>query len=298
MQIFEVTEGILAGVSQPRPAGRNTAVGSKALGGSPEYQASMAQLKANAAAQQQLSQQQAAGPDNQTQALPKASFAKNTAEYFANALLNKAGVPMDQQGTYDPAGYIAQRQGKGVYNIKQQELELGDALAREWLAKKTLNGKPITGPVFNRNDLTAAVNLANKASSRSQNVDANKVADFVQDQIIQSLFSAKLAAQQSKSTGQTPAVTPPAATKRTGGRVAGQPLSQTPNAIRKRAARLAAKTPVTTPVWKGRNKGLSKQEQDYQSSILNKQWQKSLAEDYSNLETMLSHALAAQGRSK
>lgn len=294
MQIFEVTEGILAGVSQPRPAGRNTAVGSKALGGSPEYQASMAQLKANAAAQQQLSQQQAAGPDNQTQALPKASFAKNTAEYFANALLNKAGVPMDQQGTYDPAGYIAQRQGKGVYNIRQQELELGNALAREWLAKKTLNGKPITGPVFNRNDLTAAVNLANKASFRSQNVDANKVADFVQDQITQSLS----AAQQSKSTGQTPAVTPPAATKRTGGRVAGQPLSQTPNAIRKRAARLAAKTPVTTPVWKGRNKGLSKQEQDYQSSILNKQWQKSLAEDYSNLETMLSHALAAQGRSK
>ena len=290
MQIFEVTEGILAGVSQPRPAGRNTAIGSRALGGSPEYQAAMSQLKSNAAAQQQLSQQQAASTTNQPQTLPRAGFGKNAAEYFANKMLNKAGVPLDQQGQYDPTGYIAQRQGKGTFNIRQQELELGNALAREWLTKKTLNGKQIPGPVFNHSDLAAAVDLANKTSYKQQNINADKVADFIQSRITQSMS----AAQQPKAAVQTPAptVTPPAAPKRAGGRVAGQPLSQTPNAIRKRAARLAAKTPATKPTWRGRGKNLTKQQQDYIAAI-NKNIPQSLAEQ--SLDTLLKQALSKQG---
>lgn len=302
MQIFEITEGILAGVPQPRPAGRNTAVGSRAQGGSPEYQAAMAQIKANAAAQQQLSRQQAASAISPTASLPKAGLVKNAAEYFANKMLSKAGVPVSQQGDYDPSGHIAQQQGKGVYNIRRQEFEIAKSLAREWLTNQTLNGKQMPGPVPDHRELTAAADLANKVSNREQNIDINKVANLV--------YKSLIAAQQAKNTTQpsTSAATPATATpatattattkKRTGGRVAGKPLSQTANAIRKRAARQAAKTPATKPTWQGRSKNLTPQQQAYIAAI-NKKLSPSLAEqNLVDLENMLSQALTTQGRIK
>jgi len=64
----------------------------------------------------------------------------NTAEYFANKVLNAAGVPQDQQGSYSKYGHIAAGQRQGVANIAQQEHFIANELSKEWANTGTLNG--------------------------------------------------------------------------------------------------------------------------------------------------------------
>jgi hypothetical protein len=65
----------------------------------------------------------------------------NTAEYFANKVLNAAGVPQDQQGSYSKYGHIAAGQRQGITNIAQQEHYIANELSKEWSSTGTLNGK-------------------------------------------------------------------------------------------------------------------------------------------------------------
>jgi len=64
----------------------------------------------------------------------------NTAEYFANKVLNAAGVPADQQGNYSKYGHMAAGQRKGTASIAQHEFEVANALSKEWSSTRTLNG--------------------------------------------------------------------------------------------------------------------------------------------------------------
>jgi hypothetical protein len=64
----------------------------------------------------------------------------NTAEYFANKVLNAAGVPQDQQGNYSKYGHMAAGQRKGTASIAQHEFEVANALSKEWSSTRTLNG--------------------------------------------------------------------------------------------------------------------------------------------------------------
>jgi hypothetical protein len=64
----------------------------------------------------------------------------NTAEYFANKVLNAAGVPQDQQGNYSKYGHMAAGQRQGITNIAQQEHYIANELSKEWSSTGTLNG--------------------------------------------------------------------------------------------------------------------------------------------------------------
>ena len=74
------------------------------------------------------------------QAKGVAKLPLNTAEYFANKVMNAAGVPQDQQGAYSNIGHIAAGQRQGVVNIAQQEHYIANELSKEWSSTGTLNG--------------------------------------------------------------------------------------------------------------------------------------------------------------
>lgn len=74
-----------------------------------------------------------------TAAPGKAGFVRNAAEYFANKTLNKAGIPIDQQGQYHPGGHMAARLGQGTTAIAQAEQKIAYNLAQEYVNQGTLN---------------------------------------------------------------------------------------------------------------------------------------------------------------
>jgi hypothetical protein len=101
----------------------------------------------------------------------------NTAEYFANKVLNAAGVPQDQQGNYSKYGQIAAGQRQGVDAIQQQEHQIGDRLAREWASTGSLNG--VNSPNLDLQDIEQAANALNQAGSRLD-ININNIAQTVQ----------------------------------------------------------------------------------------------------------------------
>ena len=74
-----------------------------------------------------------------TAAPGKAGFMRNAAEYFANKTLNKAGIPIDQQGQYHPGGHMAASLGQGTTAIAQAEQKIAYNLAQEYVNQGTLN---------------------------------------------------------------------------------------------------------------------------------------------------------------
>jgi hypothetical protein len=64
----------------------------------------------------------------------------NTAEYFANKMLNAAGVPQDQQGTYSKYGHMAAGQRQGTTSMEKQQQYIANELSKEWASSRTLNG--------------------------------------------------------------------------------------------------------------------------------------------------------------
>lgn len=127
----------------------------------------------------------------------RAGFATNAAEYFANQILNKAGVPQDQQGQYDPTGRMAAKLGQGTTSIRQQEISIANQLSDEWFRSQTLNGKLVPNP--SDDDYIEAAKLTNTASRTNLPVNyKNILAD------IDKLKNQKNAAAQQQKTGTTP----------------------------------------------------------------------------------------------
>lgn len=134
-------------------------------GGSAEAQAFQAQQSA----QNQPATPQPPAPATQstpTTAAPgKAGFMRNAAEYFANKTMNKAGIPMAQQGQYHPGGHMAALQGTGTTAIAQAEQKIAYTLAQEYVNQGTLNR--------NKTQLTpaaiqSAASLINQAGNNLQ----------------------------------------------------------------------------------------------------------------------------------
>ena len=129
MQIYEITyqpldEAILKGVANNAPAAAPAAKPTT-------MQNAGNALKTGAKAVGNYAVDQAKG-------VAKAPL--NTAEYFANKMLNAAGVPQDQQGTYSKYGHMAAGQRQGIASIEKQEHYIANELSKEWANSRTLNG--------------------------------------------------------------------------------------------------------------------------------------------------------------
>ena len=73
------------------------------------------------------------------QAKGVAKLPLNTAEYFANKILDTAGVPAAQQGRYSKYGHMAAGQNKGTASIAKTENEIATEIAKEWARLGTVN---------------------------------------------------------------------------------------------------------------------------------------------------------------
>ena len=73
------------------------------------------------------------------QAKGVAKLPLNTAEYFANKILDTAGVPAAQQGQYSKYGHMAAGQNKGTASIAKAENEIATEIAKEWARLGTIN---------------------------------------------------------------------------------------------------------------------------------------------------------------
>jgi len=73
------------------------------------------------------------------QAKGVAKLPLNTAEYFANKILDTAGVPAAQQGRYSKYGHMAAGQNKGTASIAKAENEIATEIAKEWARLGTVN---------------------------------------------------------------------------------------------------------------------------------------------------------------
>ena len=122
---------------------------------------------------------------------PKAGFARNAAEYFANKTLNAAGIPQGQQGQYHPGGHMAASMGQGNTAIRKQETDIASQLSREWLRQNTLNQKPSN---LAPDEIKAAANLINQTGSNQQ-INLDNVAKLV-IQTVNDKQAAQQAAQQ------------------------------------------------------------------------------------------------------
>jgi len=63
----------------------------------------------------------------------------NAAEYFANKILDKAGVPAAQQGQYSKYGHMAASQNKGTASIAKAENDIATEIAKQWARLGTIN---------------------------------------------------------------------------------------------------------------------------------------------------------------
>ena len=111
------------------------------------------------------------------QAKGVAKLPLNTAEYFANKVMNAAGVPQDQQGAYSNIGHIAAGQRKGVVNIAQQEHYIANELSKEWANTGTLNGT--RADTLDPESIKQAA-LAFNAGTSNLKINADKVVKTVQ----------------------------------------------------------------------------------------------------------------------
>lgn len=103
----------------------------------------------------------------------------NTAEYLAKSILDKAGVPADQQGQYSKYGAIAAGQRQGIDAIAQQEHAIANQLAREWSYTGTLNGAKAID--LQPQQIKQAADALNQAGQRLD-LNLDKIAQVVQAQ--------------------------------------------------------------------------------------------------------------------
>ena len=98
----------------------------------------------------------------------------NTAEYFANKILDTAGVPAAQQGRYSKYGHMAAGQNKGTASIAKAENEIATEIAKEWARLGTLNGQRVELPLDPKQIALAAGKLnTQKLQLNTNNIVAN-----------------------------------------------------------------------------------------------------------------------------
>jgi hypothetical protein len=108
------------------------------------------------------------------QAKGVAKLPLNTAEYFANKILDTAGVPAAQQGKYSKYGHMAAGQNKGTASIAKAENEIATEIAKEWARLGTLNGQKVELPLDSNQIALAAGKLnTGKLQLNTNNIVAN-----------------------------------------------------------------------------------------------------------------------------
>ena len=111
------------------------------------------------------------------QAKGVAKLPLNTAEYFANKILDTAGVPAAQQGRYSKYGHMAAGQNKGTASIAKTENEIATEIAKEWARLGTLNGQRVELPL----DPKQIALAADKLNTQKLQVNTNNIVQQVTD---------------------------------------------------------------------------------------------------------------------
>ena len=99
---------------------------------------------------------------------PKAGFIRNAAEYYANKMLQQAGVPGSEvkDMKMSPGGHLAASLGQGSATLAKTQNDMAERLAREYYRYKTLNGERVQGAEPTQAEITQAIELANRAGPR------------------------------------------------------------------------------------------------------------------------------------
>jgi hypothetical protein len=139
------------------------------------------------------------------QAKGVAKLPLNTAEYFANKILDTAGVPAAQQGRYSKYGQIAAGQNKGTASIAKVENEIATEIAKEWARLGTLNGQRVELPLDPKQIALAAGKLNTQKLQVNTNNIVKQVTDMAPEQ-------RRLLDLYKKNPTAAPAVTTPPAT--------------------------------------------------------------------------------------
>jgi hypothetical protein len=139
------------------------------------------------------------------QAKGVAKLPLNTAEYFANKILDTAGVPAAQQGRYSKYGQIAAGQNKGTASIAKVENEIATEIAKEWARLGTLNGQRVELPLDPKQIALAAGKLNTQKLQVNTNNIVKQVTDMAPEQ-------RRLLDLDKKNPTAAPAVTTPSAT--------------------------------------------------------------------------------------
>lgn len=116
------------------------------------------------------------------QAKGVAKLPLNTAEYFANKILDTAGVPAAQQGRYSKYGHMAAGQNKGTASIAKAENEIATEIAKEWARLGTLNGQRVELPLNPKQIALAAGKLNTQKLQINTNNIVKQVTDMAPEQ--------------------------------------------------------------------------------------------------------------------
>ena len=160
-------------------------------------------------------------PAPTTAAPGKTGFVRNAAEYFANKVMNKAGIPLDQQGQYHPGGHMAALQGTGTSAIQRTQANIANQLANEYVKQGTLNRQKVGLTSAN---IKRAAELINQADARLP-INANEVVKQVINNIKRLQQQSKVAAPAAKP-APAAAPAPPISTDQMRGTIPGTPTTQ------------------------------------------------------------------------
>ena len=174
------------------------------------------------------------------QAKGVAKLPLNTAEYFANKILDTAGVPGAQQGRYSKYGQIAAGQNKGTASIAKVENEIATEIAKEWARLGTLNGQRVELPLDPKQIALAAGKLNTQKLQTNTNKIVKQVTDMAPEQRrLLDLYkrdpTAAPADTAAPAAAAAPAVTTPV------------PVTTRPMGMRRTNVAKPRATPVTTP---------------------------------------------------
>jgi len=139
------------------------------------------------------------------QAKGVAKLPLNTAEYFANKILDTAGVPAAQQGRYSKYGQIAAGQNKGTASIAKTENEIATEIAKEWARLGTLNGQRVELPL----DPKQIALAASKLNTQKLQINTNNIVKQVTDMAPEQRRLLDLYKRDPAPTPPVPAPTPP-----------------------------------------------------------------------------------------
>jgi hypothetical protein len=143
------------------------------------------------------------------QAKGVAKLPLNTAEYFANKILDTAGVPAAQQGQYSKYGHMAAGQNKGTASIAKAENEIATEIAKEWARLGTLNGQKVELPLDPKQIALAASKLnTGKLQLNTNNIVANVQKMAPEQRSLLDLYKKNPATVPATAPASAPAIAP------------------------------------------------------------------------------------------